>query len=247
MSSTSETGHAKNVTNFEELISIVTSYDKDYNPAKSALTVTALNSQLATVKDSLAEVNSVFPAYTLSIADRETSFAQLSKLLTRVISALKASETTKHVNDDVLTIVRKLQGRRANPKMSQEDKTEAAANGKIVVEISSSQMSYDSRLENLDKLIKLLSSIPQYTPNEADLKLTGLTAYYNLLKAKNSAVLAAEPALTNARNSRNNLLYKENTGLVDVAMNVKTYIKSVYGASSPQYKKISSIKFTKTA
>jgi len=61
----------------------------------------------------------------------------MSKIMTRVISALKASDTTEHVNDDALTLIRKLQGRRANPKMSAEDKAEAAANGKEVHEISS--------------------------------------------------------------------------------------------------------------
>jgi len=75
MASTSETGHSKNVANFEELIFIVTSYDKDYNPAKSVLKLTALNSQLTAAKDSLTNVNSAFPPYILAIADRETSFA----------------------------------------------------------------------------------------------------------------------------------------------------------------------------
>ena len=46
------------------------------------------------------------------------------------------------------------------------------------------------------------------------------------------------------RISRNNLLYKENTGLYDVALDVKNYIKSVFGATSPQYKQVSKIKFT---
>ena len=40
-------------------------------------------------------------------------------------------------------------------------------------------------------------------------------------------------------------MYKDNVGLVDVATDVKTYIKSVYGATSPQFKSVSSLKFTK--
>ena len=62
---------------------------------------------------------------------------------------------------------------------------------------------------------------------------------------KGFAVVAAEVPLNNARITRNDTLYKANTGLVDIALDVKTYIKSVYGATSPQYKKISKIKFTK--
>ena len=106
-------------------------------------------------------------------------------------------------------------------------------------------MSFDSRIDNFDKLIKLLTSVTLYAPNEADLKVTALTAVLNDLKAKNLAVTNAEVPLNNARISRNDILYKTNTGLVDTALDVKTYIKSVYGATSPQYKKISKIKFTK--
>lgn len=44
--------------------------------------------------------------------------------------------------------------------------------------------------------------------------------------------------------TRNVLLYKEITGITDVANAVKVYIKSVFGATSPQYKQVSSLKFT---
>ena len=114
-----------------------------------------------------------------------------------------------------------------------------------IIEISSSQMSYDNRLDNLDKLIKLLSSIPLYAPNEAELKIAALTTYYNDLKAKNAAVIATSAPLSNARITRNDIMYKDTTGLCDIAIDVKSYIKSLYGASSPQYKQISGLKFTK--
>jgi len=49
--------------------------------------------------------------------------------------------------------------------------------------------------------------------------------------------------LSNARITRNDILYKPNTGLVDIAIDTKTYIKSVFGASSPQYKQVSGLEF----
>jgi len=108
-------------------------------------------------------------------------------------------------------------------------------------------MSYDSRIDNLDKLIKLFSSVAAYAPNEAELKIAALTALYTDLKAKNMAVVNAETPLSNARIARNTTMYKDDIGLVDVANDVKTYIKSVFGATSPQYKQVSSLKFTKYA
>ena len=85
----------------------------------------------------------------------------------------------------------------------------------------------------------LLTSIPQYNPNEEDLKISTLTALYEDLKAKNSAVVDAYTPLSNARIARNEIMYTPLTGLVDIAADTKTYIKSVFGASSPQYKQVS--------
>lgn len=41
MTSTSETGHAKNVANFDDLVSFVTGYGTAYNPSKASIKLTA--------------------------------------------------------------------------------------------------------------------------------------------------------------------------------------------------------------
>ena len=244
MASTSETGHAKNVANFEKLIAETSAFGETFNPSKATLKLTALNTQLATAKAAIAAVNSAEPAYKNAVSARDAAFAPLGKLITRINNALKASDTTVQEDESALTLVRKLQGRRATAKKTEDEKKALAAEGKEVVEISSSQMSFDSRLDNFDKLIKLLSSIPAYAPNEADLKVEALTALYNDLKAKNMAVINAETPLSTARIARNEVLYKQNTGIVDITVDVKNYVKSVFGATSPQYKLISNLKFT---
>ena len=244
MASTSETGHAKNVANFEKLIAETSAFGETFNPSKATLKLTALNTQLATAKAAIAAVNSAEPAYKNAVSARDAAFAPLGKLITRINNALKASDTTVQEDESALTLVRKLQGRRATAKKTEDEKKALAAEGKEVVEISSSQMSFDSRLENFDRLIKLLSSIPAYAPNEKDLKVEALTALYNDLKAKNMAVINAETPLSTARIARNEVLYKQNTGIVDITVDVKNYVKSVFGATSPQYKLISNLKFT---
>lgn len=45
MSSNSETGHAKNVANYEKLIADVTALGVTFNPSKANLKLTALNTQ----------------------------------------------------------------------------------------------------------------------------------------------------------------------------------------------------------
>lgn len=59
MSSTSETGHAKNVANFEQLVSYCTGYGATFNPAKAALKLPALNTMLTNAKNAVNGVNSV--------------------------------------------------------------------------------------------------------------------------------------------------------------------------------------------
>jgi len=91
----------------------------------------------------------------------------------------------------------------------------------------------------------LIISEPTYAPNEVDLQVVSLTNFHNNLKTTNTAVINATTAISNARIARNNILYADKTGLYDIAQEVKKYVKSVFGATSPQYKQVSKIKFTK--
>lgn len=245
MASTSEQGHNRNAVNFDNLIIICTSYGATYNPNKAAIKIPAMQAQAITVKNSVAGMNNLVPAYKIAVDARIAAFKPLDKIITRANNALKASDTTIEIINTAQTIVRKLQGRRATPKKTEEQKKVAADAGKEIVEISTSQMSYDSRIDNLDKLIKLLLSVAAYAPNETELKVAALTALYTDLKAKNLAVVNADTLLSNARVARNITMYKDNIGLVDVANDVKTYVKSVFGATSPQYKQVCALKFVK--
>jgi hypothetical protein len=243
MVSMSETGHSKNVANLDELISSVKGYGTAYNPTKASLSLPGLQYLSTCAKDAVITVNAALPAYSNAVAAREVAFAPLNKLVTRVINALIATDTSRQVDVSAKTLVRKIQGRRASAKMTEEDKKALAAEGKEATQISSSQMSYDSRLNNFDKLIKLLSSVALYVPNEKELTVAALTTMYNDLKIKNSDVITASTPLSNARIIRNEILYKENTGLVDIALDTKSYIKSLFGATSPLFKQVSKLEF----
>ena len=47
------------------------------------------------------------------------------------------------------------------------------------------------------------------------------------------------------RIARDKVLYAEGTGLCDIALDIKNYVKSVFGATSPQFKQVSEVRFTK--
>ena len=243
MTNTSETGHAKNVTNLESLITSIIALETSYNPSRDSIKLTSLQTLLTASTESLNAVNIAQAAYSNAVAARKVAFEPFSKLITRVMNSLKASGASTQVVQSARTIVRKLQGRRASAKITEEEKKALEAEGKEVNQISASQMSFDNRIENFDRLIMLLSSIPLYNPNEAELKVEALKALHNQLKEKNTEVILPIVQLSNSRIARNKILYSENTGLVDVALDSKTYIKSIFGATSPQYKQISKLRF----
>ena len=243
MANQSETGHAKNVANFGVLISVVTGFGPAYNPSKQSIKAGALASLAEDASDALSQYNGALGQAGLAIAARTVAFTPLSKLVTRILNSLRACDTSKQIVDAAQSLVRKIQGRRATLKKTDADKAALLAKGASVKEISSSQMSFDNRVDGFDKLIQLLSGVPQYTPNEEDLKLATLTGYYNTLKDANAAAIDAETRLSNARLVRNDILYTPELGLVDIAISVKTYVKSVFEAKSPQYKQISGLKF----
>jgi hypothetical protein len=243
MSAISDTGHAKNVTNFDKLLTSVNALGVTYNPSRNALKLTALQELSSSARETLSSVNLAFSAFKNAEAARELEFKPFSRFITRVINALKATDAPAEVVEKVKEIVRKLQGKRATPKKTEEQKKALADSGIEVKEISSSQLSYENRLQNFDKLIKILSGIPEYAPNEADLQIPALIALLNNMKTKNSAVINASVELNNARIARNKVLYKDKSGLIDQAMDIKAYIKSLFDASSPQYKQISKLSF----
>jgi hypothetical protein len=235
-----ETGHAKNVAQFQELIAVISGYGAIYNPTKASIKLPALQTLAAAAQTNLVAVNTVLAPYQNAVAAREVAFAPLSKLATRILNAVRATDTTTQVDENVQTIVRKLKGQRATAKLTETEKAQLQS---VPKEVSSSQMSYDNRLNNLDLLIKLLTSITLYTPNENELKVATLSTLYNDLKVKNTAVITSLTALSNARITRNDVLYKPNTGMVDTALDAKTYIKSLFGSSSPLYRLVGKIRF----
>ena len=241
MASQSEVGHAKNVANFADIIAYCTAYGTTYNPSKTALQLTELNTLLATAQTELANVTTAKNAFDTVTGDRQLTFEPLKPLATKVFNYLSVTDATSETIADAKTINNKLQGKRTgttaeNPPTEGENQNNT---------VSVSRQSYDMLTENFASFVDLVSSVPSYTPNETELTTASLTAYLGELQTANTNVINAEVAYSNARISRNSVLYSENTGLVDIASDVKKYVKAIFGATSPQYKQISGIKFTK--
>ena len=144
MASTSETGHAKNVANLQDLISFVTGYGATYNPTKNALKLPQLNALYTASQTSLADVITKNTAYNNEVNERVNAFSGLKVLSTRLVNALETTDATAQVIKDAKGFNRKLQGKRASTATTPiEPNTPAPAT------ISTSQQSYDQQIQHL--------------------------------------------------------------------------------------------------
>ena len=245
MATNSDINHAKNVTNFETLISVVVSLGATYNPSKDSLKLPALQTLHSAATDSMTALKNAESATATAVDTRELAFKSIGSLFTRINNALKASNSTVQADDTAKSIFRKLHGKRASAKLTEEQKAILLAEGKEVNQNSNSQMGYDDRVENFESLISFLQTVPEYNPNEEELKITTLQALLSDLKAKNISVMQNRIAEDTVRGVRKSVQNTPLTGLVDIANDVKSYIKSVFGVNSTQFKLVSKLRFVK--
>ena len=237
MPSTSEIGHAKNVANLQKLIEQITVYTL-YNPPVENLTVPNLTALYSTASTKLTEVEDKRNANKNAIALRQDEFADLKSKSTRIINQLDILGLSQGILDQAKSLNRLIQG---NTKKATTPPEEGKEETKTV---STSRQSYTQQADNFGILLQLLGTITEYNPNEDELKLTNLTTYHASLMSSTQAVDQTEAELNAKLIERDQLLYADGTGLYSIAQNVKKYVKSLYGATSPEYTNVSAIKFT---
>lgn len=237
-----EAGDMKLLGNFRKEIDYV-SADSTYNPSNPALATTALEDQYTKGLAAVQEVSNKMAPNKLAIDARQTAFETLGSLVKRSRNLLKASGASSKVLDDAETLVRKLTGTRKSPKVKDDPNT---PENEADVNNSASQMSYDNRLGNFGGYVALLNNVPEYNPNETDLKLTGLNATLADLQAKNNAVSSTFVPLSQARGVRDNLLYTGAGCIVNTALLVKAYVNGALGPSSQLNKQIKGLQFKRS-
>lgn len=245
MKSTNETGHPKNVANFSTLINSCESQNGRYIPSNPNLSLTSMKALCTKAQNAVGMVNKAQPVFNNASNAREIAFKPLSKLITRAYNYAVSTGIPKQTLANLVTIKRKIQGVRATRKLTEEEKAALKAEGKEVKEVSASQRSFDNMINNFDMFIQAVTAIPEYQPNEEDLKTTALNDFLaNLRETNDAAVKSFNPILA-ARAERNALLYTPGSGLVDIALAAKAYIKSVDTVQGTWYKQIAGLKFTR--
>jgi len=236
MASTSETGHNKNVQNFSKAYTILEEMGALYQPTNTDILLNTLNPLRTQLQNTLDEISSKTPLYSNKVAERETEIDKLRPLSTSIsnhFSGLKVSQADK---DNALNITKKIRGDKTAKPTNTENKEEDNS-------ISTSQQSYDNLVANFRKLIDFVKSHPEYQPNEEELKITTLEAFYDKLKSLNDEVTQAEAPIITAKKNRNDLLYFNPNNVIELITNIKSYLKSLKEKGKPYYDAIVKLKF----
>ena len=235
MASTSETGHNKNVANFSSAYQILEEMGGLYNPSNANLKLTTLDPIKTDLSGVITVLNDKKPVYKNAVADREIEIAPLGKISTRALNFAKSLDISVTDKENLQSQAKKIRGD-AKAKVVNPDTAEGDA-------ISTSQMSYDSRIANLDTYTSQLASHPEYVPNETDIQIVSLRAYHLRLKTLSAEVNSAGNALITARKNRNDILYNNPKNVIQIIKEIKAYVKSLGTAGEPYYKALVKLKF----
>lgn len=235
--SNSEGGHAKNVAQFQKVITRCELLP-DFNPPNSIIDLVELKKYHIKADNTIVSVHEHKSTSDIAINDRQIEFERLDFISTRTVNILEVIANEKKIVADARTILRRIRGEASKPKTDENDPGQEAREPR-----SNSQQSFDKRIDHFLALIELVKQVTGYEPNEAELTIAGLTAYHAELVMRNNSVIQANAQLSKARKERDKILYNDTNGLLQRAKLVKLYVKSLYGSSSKEYKDIAAIKF----
>ncbi len=239
MSSTSETGHAVNHNNFNTLITRCTGYGARYSPVNTLITIPALQTVYGNAGTALQHIAQFKPAWGNAINQRQQLSFDMEKLCTRIINAFDATEAVTDAQvKDARVIIRKIRGARKGKKIENPGPDDPA-------QISVSQLSYANQVNHFAELVGMVTAEPTYLPNETELQSPSLVAFLSSLHTANQTVATAQQPYLDALTERNTVFYATKTGLVDRALEVKKYVKSVNAITPEEFKQISGLKFRK--
>ena len=236
-----ETGHVKNVANFETTSIILTGLGADYAPPQALITLAALQTFLTQAKAVLTEVDTAQAEKTIAVDEVQEEFKDLDKYAVNIKRNAEIELNDPAFTADLQTIVNKFSppGRKTglpdDPLTPDIDESQTAS--------SQSQRSRDNQIAHLADINSLLKSRDDYATTETAYQTATIEAKITSLTAKNNAAKAAIAALGNKLDARDALLYNEETGIIPRIKLIKTYLTLKFGKTSAAYQQINSLEF----
>lgn len=238
----SETGHAKNVANFETTTIILLGLGTIYNPAQALILLSALQDKLTEAKAALAAVDQAEAAEINAINEIQAEAQDLDKYAVNLKRSIDVELNDPALTRDVQTIVNRFSsGSRdtglPDDPLTPEDESRTAR--------STSQRSRDNQIAYIGDIAALIRERPDYKTNEAEYTLAAVEAKIARLTAKSNAAKAATAALGNALDARDRVLYDQDTGVLKLVKLIKTQLARKPGRDSAAYEQINALEFRK--
>lgn len=244
-----ETGHYINVANGNTLIKHIYTFKESFTPTKEAIQLKNLEIYHTRATGHINQVQEAKNGWSLVVDNRQFGYRNIRKFSTRIMGILEGTNLSAKNIETARSINAKIQSvRLIKPKETElDDETKDELNPEEEKEqpkrYSVSRQSYDSLYENFSDLVNFLSQAEGYDPNIDEFKIDSLKAYAaNLLELTN-AMDEAEAKVKEARRMRNEFMYAEEVGYVDVMLSARKFIKGMFGAKAPQTETANAIRF----
>ena len=237
MASTSETGHAVNIANFMVLIERCHEFGSAYNPANSEISIAEMTTKYDNALSLHKDYITALEETKLPINDREILYIELGRVVTRSYNLFLSTKASIQTKKDAKGYMVKITGRNALVPKLDDGVTPDPKH------ISTSQQSYVQKVDNFDKLVKLYKTDTNYAPNESALKIATLETLIDTIKTANNKVIAVTANAIVKRTARDHALYDVGSGIIDLALSCKKYVKGLYGGLSPEAESVVGIKF----
>ncbi len=235
--------NSKNVEAFKGLIGICTGYGGTYSPGSPNLRVESLLELLNQARNALRQVSISKTGYESATDAREVKFAEIRKLVSRILAELKSSGVLPQTADNAAVMVRKINGRVKAEKPEATIKAETSL--PVVYRPRVNGSDFESVVYHFEKLIATLEAEPKYAPSVAGLKVEVLYQKLGELRAANQAVTHAANAWYLARSERDAVLYTNADSIYKTARAVKEQLKAIFGYNSDAVKAANRIAISK--
>ncbi len=248
--SNSDSGAARNNGNLQLLITELEGLGDAFVPGDPSFTLDILKAVHANSTAAATNLANVLAKYGPVIDDKVAVFEKGSKLLSRIVGALKTCKASPGTIEAAKVYVNKYRGTVKQAK-SEDAAEEPPVNGELPVngngapkpERSNRQTSYDFLIQHFEGLHQIVANESKYKPAAADLKVEFLADLLSQMRSSLKTSGEMKRSLSDAREAQWVLHDHPDTGLAPLAQLAKTQLLTDFGSRSLQYKRVSGLKF----
>lgn len=237
-----ESGHAKNVANFEQTIIILTALGAVYNPPQALITPAALQTKLTESKAALAAVDTLQAGKKIATDEVQAEFEDLYKFVVNVKRNAEVELNDAAFTADLQSLVNKFASAGRKTGLTDDPATPEDESRSPV---STSQRSRDNQIAHLADIVELLRLKNYKSVGTPELSIAAIETRIAALTDKNNASKTASINLGSGEDARDAVLYNDDDGIPKLVKLIKTQLAIKPGKQSAAYQQIAALEFTK--